>query len=146
MINFIFTIIGGVCIYGAFKTAWQWFSGAEAVADMPFWQMVLIFLLLFIIGAGLLYFGFIKDMRKGRAGTRPAGRSSSGSGRRPRRTAYWTRRTHLFQNDVYVCSACGIRTDRPYKICPHCKALMNGSKYDPSWVDEAEFMDEIFED
>ncbi len=51
--------------------------------------------------------------------------------------AHWTRRTHLFQSDEYICSVCNAAWDRPYTACPSCGASMDQTKYDPSWVDEA---------
>ena len=63
-----------------------------------------------------------------------------------KKSAHWIQKTHLFHKDEYECSACGFRTDKPYKTCPHCGLLMKGSKYDPSWVDEMEIMDAIFDD
>ena len=57
------------------------------------------------------------------------------------KTAYWIQKTHLFRADEFECSACGRRTDKPYVQCPHCERNMTKSKYDPSWVDEAEIMD-----
>lgn len=62
------------------------------------------------------------------------------------KTAHWIRRTHLFRKDEYECSFCGVRMDKPYKTCPGCNLPMKGSKYDPSWVDEMELLDAIFED
>ena len=56
-------------------------------------------------------------------------------------TAHWIQRTHLLRSDEYECSACGRRFDKPYAQCPNCGKNMKGSKYDPSWVDEAEIMD-----
>ncbi len=52
--------------------------------------------------------------------------------------AHWTRRTHLFREDEYVCSACGASCRKPGPSCPACGATMKKTKYDPSWVDEAE--------
>ena len=63
-----------------------------------------------------------------------------------KKKAHWIRRTHLFRRDEYECSACGLRTDKPYKVCPGCSAPMKGSKYDASWVDEMEAFDAGFED
>ena len=60
--------------------------------------------------------------------------------------AYWTQKTHLFGSDEYICSACGHVTDKAYKQCPLCGTNMSKSKYDPSWVDEAEMMDIFFGD
>ena len=63
-----------------------------------------------------------------------------------KRAARWIRHTHLFRKDEYECSACGFKADKPYRICPCCGLLMKGSKYDPSWVDEMEMMDAIYDD
>ena len=60
--------------------------------------------------------------------------------------AFWIRRTHLFQKDEILCSACGFSAAKPQKVCPRCGAVMRGTKYDPSWVDEAAVFDAIFED
>lgn len=57
------------------------------------------------------------------------------------KTAYWIRKTHLLRADEYVCSACGRRFRRPSPLCPSCGRRMTRSKYDASWVDEAEFLD-----
>lgn len=59
---------------------------------------------------------------------------------------HWTRHTHLFQKDEYACSVCHRISDKPNKICPNCGSPMKGSKYDPSWVDEMETLDAIFDD
>ena len=55
--------------------------------------------------------------------------------------AYWTQRTHLFRKDEYICSYCKHIADKAYKKCPSCGLDMCKSKYDPSWVDEAEIAD-----
>ncbi len=60
-----------------------------------------------------------------------------------KKTAHWIRRTHVFRKDKYECSACGFKTDKPKKNCPHCGFPMKGSKYDPSWVDDLVLMDFI---
>ena len=60
--------------------------------------------------------------------------------------ARWIQRTHLFRKDEYDCSVCSFKGDKPYIVCPRCNAAMNGSKYDPSWVDEMEAFDAIFDD
>ena len=62
------------------------------------------------------------------------------------KTAHWTQRTHLLRRDEYVCSACGTAAEKPYKTCPGCGMSMKGTKYEPTWVDEAEMMDIIFKD
>ncbi len=62
------------------------------------------------------------------------------------KSAHWTRRTHLFLPDEYICSACKASCDRPYRECPNCDAQMKKAKYDPSWVDEAEGISAILDD
>lgn len=62
------------------------------------------------------------------------------------KTAYWTQKTHLFRSDEYICSACGNVANKAYKQCPSCGFNMSKSKYDPSWVDEAEMMDVLLGD
>mgnify|MGYP007069940400 FL=1 len=62
------------------------------------------------------------------------------------KSAHWIQKTHLFRKDEYECSACCCRADKPNKTCPHCTLPMKGSKYDPSWVDEMDAMDAIFDD
>lgn len=54
------------------------------------------------------------------------------------KTAQWTQKTHLFQADEYICSACGTSSKKFYKVCPSCGKTMKMGKFDPSWVDEAE--------
>ena len=51
---------------------------------------------------------------------------------------HWIQKTHLFRADEYICSRCGASFEKPYIICPSCQSEMGKSKYDPSWVDEAE--------
>lgn len=36
--------------------------------------------------------------------------------------------------------------DKPYKVCPRCNTALKGSHYNPSWVDEMEAYDAIFDD
>ena len=60
--------------------------------------------------------------------------------------AHWTRRTHLFRADEYICSACGASCQKPTPSCPACCATMKKTKYDPSWVDEAEGLSAILDD
>lgn len=62
------------------------------------------------------------------------------------KTAYWTQRTHLFRADEFICSACGVSCNKPYKTCPSCGAPMKKPKYDASWVDEAEMMSAVMDD
>ncbi len=59
---------------------------------------------------------------------------------------HWIQKTHLFRADEFVCSACGASYDKPYKACPHCQAVMGKSKYDASWVDEAEGLSALLDD
>ncbi len=63
-----------------------------------------------------------------------------------KKNARWIQHTHLFRKDEYECSACGYKADKPYRNCPRCETIMRGSKSDPSWVDEMEFFDAIFDD
>ena len=58
----------------------------------------------------------------------------------------WTQRTHLLRADEYICPFCGGSADKPYATCPFCGHSMEGSDYDPSWVDEAEMLDIFFDD
>ena len=60
--------------------------------------------------------------------------------------AYWIRRTHLLRADEYICSGCGAAYSKPYKVCPNCQSEMGKSKYDPSWVDEAEGLSALLDD
>ena len=60
--------------------------------------------------------------------------------------AHWIRRTHLFRADEYICSASGASHQKPSPSCPACGALMKKTKYDPSWVDEAEGLSAILDD
>lgn len=60
--------------------------------------------------------------------------------------AQWIQHTHLFRRDEYECSACHFTAEKPFRLCPRCNATMKGSKYDPSWVDEMEAFDAIFDD
>ena len=55
--------------------------------------------------------------------------------------ARWIRHTHIFGKDEYECASCGYSAEKPYKTCPNCGCLMQGAKYDPSWVDEMEGID-----
>ena len=60
--------------------------------------------------------------------------------------AYWVQKTHIFKADEYICSKCGYSAKKPMKQCPRCEMRMTKSKYDPTWVDEMEFFDAIFDD
>ncbi len=63
-----------------------------------------------------------------------------------KRSPDWIRHTHLFRADDYECRYCGYETDKPYRYCPACGMEMRGTKYDPSWVDEAAMLDIILDD
>lgn len=63
-----------------------------------------------------------------------------------KKNARWIHRTHLFRKDEYECSSCGYTSDKALRICPRCKKDMRGVEFDPSWVDEMEFFDAIFDD
>ncbi len=64
-----------------------------------------------------------------------------------RKIPHWIQRTHVFRADEYECSVCAFRADRPYAECPACGTPMEGrDEYDPSWVDEMEIMDALFDD
>ena len=57
------------------------------------------------------------------------------------RAAYWIEKTHLMDDDEYICSTCGYSSDRPYKVCSNCEKNMKKIKYDPSWAaDEDELV------
>lgn len=60
--------------------------------------------------------------------------------------AHWIKQTHLLRSDEFICSACGASFSKPYMECPHCGAEMKKTKYDPSWVDEAEGLSAILDD
>ena len=60
--------------------------------------------------------------------------------------AQWVQHAHIFHMDEYECSACGYKTEKPTKTCPHCRAKMKDSKYDPKWVDEMELIDSILDE
>ncbi len=63
-----------------------------------------------------------------------------------KKAAYWVRRTHLFRADEYICSACRAACRKPIKECPACGSRMGKTRYDPSWVDEAEMMSALTDD
>ena len=63
-----------------------------------------------------------------------------------KRFGCWTQKTHLLRDDEYICPFCGFSADAPYVECPNCGSDMDGSDYDPSWVDEAEMLDIFFDD
>lgn len=60
--------------------------------------------------------------------------------------AYWIRRMHFLKRDEYVCSACKKSTYKPAKTCPFCGMTMGKTKYEPTWVDEAEGLSALFDD
>ena len=60
--------------------------------------------------------------------------------------AHWIQRTHLFRADGFICSECRSVSNKPYKVCPACGSPMKKTKYDPSWVDEAEGLSAILDD
>ena len=60
--------------------------------------------------------------------------------------ARWIQKTHLFRADEFVCSKCEASFPKPYAVCPACGAEMKKTKYDPSWVDEAEGVSAILDD
>ena len=62
------------------------------------------------------------------------------------RRVHWIRKTHLFRADEYICSRCSAVCDRPNRICPNCQSVMGESRYDPSWVDEAEGLSALLDD
>ena len=63
-----------------------------------------------------------------------------------KKVAYWTKRTHLFRADEYICSKCKASCDKPYYTCPACGLQIKSQKYDPTWVDEAEMMAALVDD
>ncbi len=60
--------------------------------------------------------------------------------------AHWIHKTHLFHSDEYICSACGAAAKRPESTCPSCGSVMGRTKYDPTWVGEAEGLSAIMDD
>lgn len=62
------------------------------------------------------------------------------------KSAYWTRRTHLFRADEFICSACGASRPKPTASCPACGARMKKTKYDAAWADEAEGLSTLLDD
>ena len=67
-------------------------------------------------------------------------------GKGKHKTGTWLQKTHFLRADEYICSVCGRSAAKPRRACPHCGAEMRKSKYDPSWVDEAEMMSALFDD
>ena len=59
---------------------------------------------------------------------------------------YWTRRTHLFRPDEFICSSCKTVSNKPYRVCPVCCVTMKKTTYDASWVDEAEALSAVIDD
>jgi predicted amidophosphoribosyltransferase len=62
------------------------------------------------------------------------------------KAAHWTQRTHLFRADEFICSECRSASDKPYRVCPACGSPMKKTKYDASWVDEAEGLSALLDD
>lgn len=60
--------------------------------------------------------------------------------------AYWVQKTHIFRADEFMCSQCGYSAMKALTECPRCGARMTKSKYDPTWVDEIELLDAIFDE
>ena len=58
----------------------------------------------------------------------------------------WIRKTHLFRADEYLCSRCGLSCPTPYPDCPGCGSGMGSTRYEPSWVDEAEGLSALLDD
>lgn len=50
-------------------------------------------------------------------------------------------KTHFLKDDEYICKACGYRAKKAFKVCPGCGAKIKRKNYDPSWVDEMDFLD-----
>lgn len=59
---------------------------------------------------------------------------------------FWTRRTHLFRPDEFICSNCKAICNKPCCVCPVCGVPMKKTKYDASWVDEAEALSAVIDD
>ncbi len=59
---------------------------------------------------------------------------------------YWTRETHIFKADVYICSRCRKSFGKMTSKCPGCGARMKRSRSDPKWIDELEAYDALFEE
>ncbi len=53
----------------------------------------------------------------------------------------WIQKTHILRDDEFICRACGLKAEKPFKICPGCGAKMKKTKYIASWVDEEDFLD-----
>ncbi len=62
------------------------------------------------------------------------------------RKGRWVQKTHLFRADEFICSECRVSYPKPYSVCPSCGTDMKKTKYDPSWVDEAEGMAALLDD
>ena len=62
------------------------------------------------------------------------------------RARRWIRKTHLFRADEYICSACGAGSEEPWPVCPFCGVPMKKTKYEASWVDEAEGLSALMDD
>ena len=53
----------------------------------------------------------------------------------------WIQKTHILKDDEFICKTCGYKAKKALKICPGCGAAMKKTEYDPSWVDELDFLD-----
>lgn len=63
-----------------------------------------------------------------------------------KKSPVWIQKTHYLKSDEFICSVCGFKAKKAYKNCPGCKNGFSKVKYEPSWVDEAEFVDMMFDD
>ena len=62
------------------------------------------------------------------------------------KSTHWIPRTHLYCADEFICSAWRSVNDKPYYVCPECEAPMKKTKYDASWVEEAEGLSALLHD
>lgn len=62
------------------------------------------------------------------------------------KASHWIQRTHLFRADEYICSECNSISNKPFTVCPVCGAPMKKTKYNASWVDEAEGISATLDD
>ena len=60
--------------------------------------------------------------------------------------AHRNQKSQLFKADEYICPVCGASFEKPFSRCPACQAPMKKTKYDASWVDEAEGLSAILDD
>ncbi len=63
-----------------------------------------------------------------------------------KKSPVWIQKTHYLKADEFICSACGFKAKKAFRTCPGCKAQISKVKYEASWVDEAEFVDMMFDD